>query len=368
MTTATINCKFADWTTDHWQQIRETSNAWWAGELDRPLLPMTVIQDSDRPMPMYQHFGRGLFANLNISPQQIVEQLAWEFDRQTYLGDSFPSVNMSCSGAGVLAAMTGATLHPESSDDIWFKVDEVKPITELHIEFDRENIWLKRLLEIGRLVHERWEGRVLVGMPDMGGVMDVLSSFRPPQELAFDLYDHPQEVLRVIDEIETAWFACYDLFDESMKPSNPGYCGWAGIYSDVPYYMMQCDFSYMISPQMFDQFVKPTLVRTSQKLGRTFYHMDGVGQLPHLDSLLSIPMLNGIQWVPGAGQKPAGQWPDVYEKILASGKRAQVVGAPSELLEIMSKTQRRKGMNTFYWQTQDMNLAQQYLDQIIMNQ
>ncbi|MCX7011807.1 MAG: trimethylamine corrinoid protein 2, partial [Candidatus Sumerlaeota bacterium] len=55
-----------------------------------------------------------------------------------------------------------------------------------------------------------------------------------------------------------------------------------------------------------------------------FYHMDGPGQIAHLDSLLSIPELKGIQWVPGAGAPDITRWPDLYRKIRDSGKLIQI--------------------------------------------
>ena len=54
--------------------------------------------------------------------------------------------------------------------------------------------------------------------------------------------------------------------------------------------------------------------------------LDGAGQLPHLDSLLSIEELKGIQWVPGDGAKPCTEWPEVYRKIRDTGKRIQIYG------------------------------------------
>ena len=48
----------------------------------------------------------------------------------------------------------------------------------------------------------------------------------------------------------------------------------------------------LISPQMFDEFAKPELEATCERLPRAFYHLDGPGQLPHLDSLLEIENLN----------------------------------------------------------------------------
>jgi hypothetical protein len=40
-------------------------------------------------------------------------------------------------------------------------------------------------------------------------------------------------------------------------------------------------------------------------LPRTFYHLDGIGQLHHLDLVLSIAELDGVQWVPGDGKPTA---------------------------------------------------------------
>lgn len=108
-----------------------------------------------------------------------------------------------------------------------------------------------------------------------------------------------------------------------IQPAHPGYTSWTPIYSETPSYMLQCDFSYMISTDMFDEFVKPELAATCKKLANPFYHLDGVGQLKHLDSLLEIPELKGVQWVLGAGQPGVSEWPEVYRKIRDAGKLIQ---------------------------------------------
>jgi hypothetical protein len=76
---------------------------------------------------------------------------------------------------------------------------------------------------------------------------------------------------------------------------------------------------------MFDEFVKPELAATCRRFTNPFYHLDGVGELPHLDSLLEIEELKGIQWVPGAGERPETEWPEVYRKIRAAGKLIQIL-------------------------------------------
>lgn len=98
-----------------------------------------------------------------------------------------------------------------------------------------------------------------MGMPDLGCALDILSTFRPAENLIYDIYDYPEEVKRCIWEIHGLWHRFYNEFDEVLQPVNPGYSDWAQIYSGKPGYTLQSDFCYMISPGMFDEFEKPEL-------------------------------------------------------------------------------------------------------------
>ena len=92
--------------------------------------------------------------------------------------------------------------------------------------------------------------------------------------------------------------------------------------------MLQSDFAYMISPEMFERFVLPDLTACCEYLDHGFYHLDGKGQIPHLDLLLSIERLWGIQWIPGDGQPPPDQWLSLLKRIRDGGKLCQVFVSP----------------------------------------
>ncbi len=145
------------------------------------------------------------------------------------------------------------------------------------------------------------------------------------------MYDHPDEVKRLTWESHELWFRYYTEINEFLQPVNPGYSDWAGIYSPDPSYMLQCDFCYMIGPEMFDEFVKPELAAACRRLDNPFNHLDGPGQLAHLDSLLEIPELKGVQWIPGDGNPGMAHWPEVYRKIRAAGKLIQLFLSDSGL-------------------------------------
>ena len=92
--------------------------------------------------------------------------------------------------------------------------------------------------------------------------------------------------------------------------------------------MLQSDFSYMISPRMFERFVLPDIAACCAGMDHGFYHLDGKGEIPHLGLLLSLERLRGIQWVPGDGQPPPEKWLPLLKRIRDAGKLCQVGVSP----------------------------------------
>lgn len=310
---------------EQWDQRKADYAAWWAGELERPIININLRarepQTPPPPVP-YQHFTSHY--DLSVPAEQIVD--AWEhhLSHFVYPGDSFPHV-FSNFGPGAAAAFLGLELV-NGEATTWFQPKEEVPLPELELKPDPDNPWFQRVAALYRAGLERFGGLVQLGMTDLGGNLDILSSFRPGEKLVFDLIDAPDEVKRLTWQAHEAWWHYYEAFNEILQPENPGYTTWCPIFSPEPYYILQCDFCYMIGPDMFDEFVKPELAATCRKLVNPFYHLDGPGQLPHLDSLLEIEELKGVQWVPGAGNKLMVEWPEVYRKIRAAGKLIQIPG------------------------------------------
>lgn len=307
---------------DRWKATRDNHRAWWAGELDRPLIHLTLPgRDPGRPEPALPAHGFASFYDLNVSAAEIAGRWLYDLECRHFLGDAFPHV-LPNFGPGVIAAFLGLELQ-NGNNTVWFHQPNEIELPDLELRFDPDNPWFRRVCDVYSAAAERFEGLVHLDMTDLGGNLDVVQSFRPSEALAFDLMDEPEAVERASMLVHEAWWRCFAELNRIIQPAHPGYTSWTPIYSEDPSYMLQCDFSYMISTPMFEQFAKPELVATCKKLTNPFYHLDGVGQLKHLDSLLEIPELKGVQWVPGAGQPGVSEWPEIYRKIRDAGKLIQ---------------------------------------------
>jgi len=315
-----------DFAPERWERVKQTCAAWWAGELDRPLLHLNKAgRDPGRPEPALPARSFTAAYDLAVPAEAIVDRWDWDLSCLEFIAEGFPKVWPNF-GAGVVAALLGARLEARP-ETVWFHAPGTCDIRDLHFEYDADNVWLNRIKDICRAAVDRWDGLVQVAATDLGGALDILSSFLPGEQLLLDLYDHPDEVERLTWEIYELWHRYFGEINEILQPTNPGYSAWDGMLSLEPFYMLQCDFCYMIGPEMFEKFVKPELAATCKQLARSFYHLDGPGQLPHLPSLLQIAELDGIQWIFGDGQPRGEHWLNVYDAVLGAGKRLWLAGS-----------------------------------------
>ncbi|MEA2063670.1 MAG: hypothetical protein U9P14_08240 [Gemmatimonadota bacterium] len=334
-----------DFSSCRWEHTIDNYRRWWSKELKRPIIQVaTPNHDPGRPEPELVKEYYASAYGLTVSAEAIVDRWDYNLSRLTYFGDAFPN-HMPFFGAGVLAAFLGARLE-QRAETCWFHPPAETEPADIAFRFDPENQWFKRICELYTNAAERWEGSVQLNMTDLGGGLDILSSFRPGDKLLFDLFDHPGEVKRLNWEIHELWWKYFDKFNSIIGSTNPGYTAWTPLLSEEPYYMLQCDFCYMISPEMFDEFVKPELTASCKRLKNAFYHLDGPGQLPHLDSLLEIEELKGVQWIPGTGSPGIGHWPEVFRKIRDAGKLIQFYGDFHDLDTIVGQLGSPEGLAT----------------------
>jgi hypothetical protein len=110
-----------------------------------------------------------------------------------------------------------------------------------------------------------------------------------------------------------------------------------GMWSPGKARTFDADLAYNISDRAFKQLVLPPLVEWMQRVDHRSWHLDGVGNLRHLDTLLAVHELQAIQWVQGEGpQKAILPWAELIRHIQAHGKSVQVLCDPEEVEPILA--------------------------------
>jgi len=306
---------------DNWQQARERIEAFWANDcIDRPAIALTAPRSESLPGPAPPPAADDLLTRWT-DPDYVVARADHNFRHTYWAGESLP--NIWCNiGPGIMASYFGSpvTLH---DDTVWFG-ECLEDWERDWPRFDPDNPWWQRTLALTRAAAEAGRGRFFVGVTDLGGCSDILASFRGSGRLLTDLIEYPDHVRRLRDELIERWQWCYDELLAITRRCGDGSAQWLGVWAPGKMYNIQSDMCCMISPPMFEEFVAPELEALCAFLDQSLYHLDGPGALHHLDRLLAIPRLGGIQWTPGAGVPPSVEWLDLLRRCQAAGKRLHV--------------------------------------------
>jgi 5-methyltetrahydrofolate--homocysteine methyltransferase len=315
---------------EDWARIERDWTAWWEGELDRPLVMIHGYQPRAGEDPRDASLGEYVTGEVRFTSEfpsetpidDVLDFYEVHLERKRYYGDAWPRWWPNF-GPGIVAGFLGSRVTPVPGT-VWFEPSEETALEDLHPSYDPENVWWQRIRSLTRSAVERWGSRVSIAHTDLGGNLDILASLRTTEQLLFDVSDAPDEVERIVRGITRLWLRYYDELDALIQEVGRGTTPWAPVWSPGRCYMLQSDFSYMISPQMFERFVLPDIASCCDALDHGFYHLDGKGQIRHLDMLLSLPRLRGIQWIPGDGQPPPEEWLPLLERIRDGGKLCQL--------------------------------------------
>ena len=320
-----------------WSAARENFTKWWAGKGLAVWIsaPRRDVDASALPPPPPDEVPNSARWSDPVRRRIVSER---GLARQCYLAETFPIYNTD-TGPGSLGAFLGAAPQFERRT-VWYEPCIADPDSYGPIKLStKNNRWLDvQLAMIDEGVRSS-DGRWLVGMPDLVENLDTLAAMRGSENLLMDLIERPGWVSDRLAEINEAYFQAFDILYNRIRDEHGGNAyGIFLIYGPGKMAKVQCDFSCMISPAMFNEFVLPHLKAQCDWLDYPMYHLDGTTAMQHLDSLLSIDSLKAIEWTPQAGQPQGGnkQWYDLYRRIKAGGKSVQAVGVlPDEVVPLI---------------------------------
>ena len=137
------------------------------------------------------------------------------------------------------------------------------------------------------------------------------------------MLDEPETIGERIGEITDLYYDYYNQFYDVIKDDQGGNAYTVfQIWGPGRTVKLQCDFSAMMSPDDFRQYIQPSLKAQADKADYVLYHLDGPAAIKHLDALMEIDGIDAPQWTSGdAG--PDGTLPDwdvIYDKAIAAGK------------------------------------------------
>lgn len=311
-------------TNEKKEQIIKDSEAWWNHELKRPIIQVR-LKKADQGEALSRGRLLEMCYDYSIPASEVAKHYRDTFAGEICLGDAFPHFYMRSTG--ILGAMLGQTYTIDvERGTIWFEEMKGKELEDIQPNLTSDNKLYQRGLDLIKAFQEEFGDDIAYGIPNLGGMMDIVESMRGANNSLIDLYDDPEEVTRLNDDIFTAYeFAYKNYINEIKKNKGLGYSGWTPLLSQKPYFISQCDFCCMIGPEQFEEFIAGTLKKEAALIERSIYHLDGPGAVRHLDTIIKCGF-DGIQWINGAGSKPLDDaaWNEIYQKVHDAGLLLQI--------------------------------------------
>lgn len=304
-------------------EVRARLTTWWnGGDIGRPAMqitapraePLEQIEQMPEPEGWQTRYSTTNFDyRVNMSARSCVD--TW------FLGEATP-FDAPDLAPDCLALFLGCR-GVEMPGTVWCEPCIESPETA-RFEVDPDNFYWNFCLRLAREQLRLGKGKFFVQFPDLIEGLDTLAAMRNNALLLIDLIERPRWIHDCLRLITDRYFYYYDILYNMFRDEVGGSRYWA--WAPGRMVKLQCDFSAMISPQMFGEFMVPVLTEMCDRIAYSMYHWDGPGALLHHDHLLSVPGLNMLQWTPGAGAPPTFEkvWWPYYHKTFEAGKKVLI--------------------------------------------
>lgn len=307
-------------------RIARRFEAWWHHEmLDRPVFLAAANSNPSRPITRrldLLHDPDAWFAAKLADLQQL-----------HYVGDALPYIRADF-GPVLLGPLFGGRLEFAADTGWTHTLIDDEWSNEPAWTIAADNRWWALLAALLRRVADDARGRYLVCSPDLGAAADVLLNLRGATELCMDVIERPERVRRAVDAMQPAWRQAFAMLYRETVDRGAGLIHWLALWSDVPYAVPACDFSFMIGPRDFERLFLPDIAQQAASVGRAVFHLDGPGATRHVDALLDVPEIRAVQFTPGASAPSALAWVEMFRRIQARGRSVLIFSPAEEVLAL----------------------------------
>ena len=303
--------------------------AFYAGEIiDRPVVWVTAPRPGMTAPPPSTYHDR-VFGD----PEAVIEN-ALRCAEATYYGGEAMPVFYPGFGPDEIAVFCGAELmwDEHSGNTNWSRPFVDDWATALPLRIREDNPYYQRALELYRRAAARMAGKMLLAPLDLHTNMDLLLAIRGGERLCLDLVDQPEMIDRAMESARALFPQLWRAFAEAGRMDERGYC--QQLYSMEGAANLQCDFSYMIGPEMFRRWVLPALEEEASIVKHALYHWDGPGALVHADDLIASRGLHTLSYVPGEGRGTHLDYIELLQRVQRGGKAVHVWGSPDQVKQL----------------------------------
>jgi len=212
------------------EEAKERLKAWWDYEIiDRPCISYIY------PRPDVNF--KGAFDMWFLAKQwENIEGYIQDFETKApslyFGGETIPWLWPNY-GPGIMASVLG--IDPQfDGNTVWFSkhtsIDEIVPLLE-SVELNKNNEWYSRLLRITEVAAKHAGKEYIIAFTDLGGVLDILSSFLGPIDLIVAMKRKPHIIDTCRAIIVEKWLKVYKDLCEIIDRYGDGFTNWLNVWN-----------------------------------------------------------------------------------------------------------------------------------------
>jgi hypothetical protein len=316
-----------------YEQSKKRIDAFWQKEiLDRPLVQFKLYKPGCERIefPHSRHPNR---QKEYLDPEYQAEWNLVDLSNQLFLGDSLP---VACPNLGpaVMAGFYGCTLRFDESGAGWPDPEPNNNACRQDVQFDWHSPWLKITQEFTDTFLSFGKGKFITGMSNWLMAGDCLAAILGQLHLGEVLIDNPDWVIQQLNIIDLNFERLYSELHKTIRVAGLPITTWIPLVSDDKYYVVANDYSALVNASMYREIFLDDMKRTCKFLDHAIYHLDGPGALRHLDAILEVEDLDGVQFVPPPEDDGFERWIQLYKRIQEAGKCVLVSCDLSEVAEV----------------------------------
>jgi hypothetical protein len=299
-----------------WSRLRQRYQAFWNKKvLDDS--PIVHIQNPNPNRPEPKDWMLEASSDKYLNPVKYFELSWWRRTSWNWYADLFKYL-LPSYGPNVFVGFCGG--RPEfGRDTVWHEpvITDLDESEKIH--FDEDNCCWKIHLETVKYFSEYLAGVAHLGITDLGGPADWISTLMGTENFLIATAEQPDKMREFALRLASECNRAYDLLYPLITADNDGIVNWMPVWSDRRLGTVQDDIAINFSPEMYRDIFLPALQTMAAHTEHTVLHWhDGCAQ--HIDTLLAVKEIDLFHLGHDPNSPPFRKLLPDMKKIQAAGK------------------------------------------------